>query len=183
MRRLLEPKLDAPIGVMNQRRQVCSGASTVEHGHLQRVGDEIGGHRRCSAPADDHPRVHVGDERRVREPGPCRHVGEVAHPQLVRSGRLEASVHQIRRPRRGPIRTGRDRASGACRPANAQLTHQPGDPILVEVDPMLAAHRGFHLAAPIDPIVRVEHLKQLRLDHLVGLASGAHRARHRRSDR
>ena len=33
---------------------------------------------------------------------------EIANPQLVRPRRLELSVHQIRRPRRGPIRTGRD---------------------------------------------------------------------------
>ena len=33
---------------------------------------------------------------------------------------------------------------------------------------MLASQRGFHLPSPIDPVVRVEHVEQLRLDRVVG---------------
>lgn len=74
--------------------------------------------------------------------------------------------------------------SRSCSPtwstANARLTHQPGDLLLVQADAVLATQSGFHLASATDPMVRVEHLEQHRFrgvvgDHRrIGLVGGGH---------
>jgi len=50
--------------------------------HLERVDDEVGPQVVGELPADDHPGVHVEDERDVQPALPRRDVGDVGEPQL-----------------------------------------------------------------------------------------------------
>jgi hypothetical protein len=55
------------------------------HGHLQRVGDELGAHVLGHRPADDHSAVGVLDGCEVEPAFPGSEVGDVGDPQHVRS--------------------------------------------------------------------------------------------------
>ena len=54
-------------------------------------GAQGGGH----PPADDAPGEHIDDERRVDEAAPRGHIGQIRHPELIRTGRGEVPVHQV----------------------------------------------------------------------------------------
>ena len=62
-------------------------ASSGEQGLLEGGQDQGGGLGRRHPPAQDPPRVHVGHEADIDEPGQRPYVGEVGHPPLVGSGR------------------------------------------------------------------------------------------------
>ena len=72
--------LAAGIGVMHAAAdQVPAPCS-----HLQRVEHQICAHMTSDLPANNHPRVDVGDERDVEPAFPCRAIGDIGQPQLVR---------------------------------------------------------------------------------------------------
>jgi len=91
--------LAAGVGVVHQAGQVEHAALPAgPDGVLERVEHEFGGHAGGGAPAHDHPGEHVDDEGDVDRAGPGRDIGEIGDPQLVRRGRGEVPVDQIRRP-------------------------------------------------------------------------------------
>src|SRR5690349_9828817 len=65
---------------------------------LQGVEGEVGAQRAGCLPADDHPRVDVGDEGDVDEPRPGADVGQVGNPEAVRGAGAEAAIDEIPRP-------------------------------------------------------------------------------------
>ena len=64
---------------------------------LQRIKHEVGAHRRADAPAYDAPGEHVDDEGHVNPALPGRDIGEVRHPQLVRTLGPEVPVDPVQR--------------------------------------------------------------------------------------
>ena len=116
----LDPLLDESSGIVDG--QVLRSAVAVVHHPLQvrapaflarldRVFQgakhEVGAPRaRAGGPADDAAGVQVHDERRVAEPRPGRHVGEVDHPSAVRAGGGDVAAQQVagaRSPSAGPV--------------------------------------------------------------------------------
>ena len=68
--------LHATVGVMDQPGE---GLGAAPDGHLQGVQGQVGAQRGGDAPAEDAPRVQVGDERRLLEGR--RHIGLRRAPQ------------------------------------------------------------------------------------------------------
>ena len=97
MRRPLESGLRAAIAVVHEARERIAAARVDRL--LQRVEDEVGAQRGGHPPADDAPREHIDDEGDIDEPGPGRHVGEIRHPQLIRSRGRELPINEIGRSR------------------------------------------------------------------------------------
>ena len=163
LRALLEPGLHATIRVMDQPGE---GLGAAPDGHLQGVQGEVGAQRGGDAPADDAPRVHVGDERRVGEPAPRGDVGDVGDPQLVGSVGDEAALDEIGL---GGWAIGGDRrasppASGAAGQAHVahQAFHRAAShphTVTVELAP--------HLAGPVDAVVGGMDPSNRRLHGLV----------------
>ena len=91
-------------------------------------------------PPDDGAGVGVDDEAGVGHPGPRRDVGEVGDPQLVRSGRGEVPLHQIRVPLRRDRRSSAPDLLGPPDAFDPRGPHQPGD--LVTPDLMADAAGG-----------------------------------------
>ena len=83
LRRPVEFTLRAAIAVVHKARERIAAARVDRL--FPRVEDEGGAQRGGLPPADDAPREHIDDEGDIDEPGPGRHVGEVRHPQLIRS--------------------------------------------------------------------------------------------------
>ena len=61
--------------VMHQTRQVGPLTFTLPDGHLQGVQGQVGVQACGGLPADDPPRVHVGDEGAVDPPGEGAYIG------------------------------------------------------------------------------------------------------------
>jgi hypothetical protein len=121
LRRPLEPALHTAVAVVDEPGEVL--ALTGPDRHIQRVEGQVGAQALGDAPAQDAPAEHVGDERRVREPRPRRHIRDVRDPQLVRCRRLEVPVDQIpraeQRCQRGWWCAGERRAHDHAGPARA----------------------------------------------------------------
>ena len=79
---------------------------------------------RCSsdAPADDVACEHVDDE-----PGPCRDISEIRHPQPVRRRGLELPVDAIERTGRAFDADRRALRFAAVNTLQVKITHQPRD--------------------------------------------------------
>jgi hypothetical protein len=90
--------LPAGVAVMDEF-DVGSGASLGER-HLQRVEDEVGAHVVGELPAHDRPAVDIDHEREEHDALPAAQVREIRTPKLVRDGRGERSLHEIRAPHR-----------------------------------------------------------------------------------
>jgi len=113
---------------MDQSAQVENAtAATGPDRHLRGVEDQIGGHCGGCPPADDAAGEDVEDEGHVDDTSEGGHVGEVGHPQLIRSGRGEIPVDQISRPL---VMLGGDRGADllpAQRSGPPLGSHQPFD--------------------------------------------------------
>ena len=82
--------------------------------------------------------------RRGRSPGPGGEVGEVAHPEPVRRGRVELPPHAVQRARRGRVLDRRPHGLPSHRPAQPRGPHQPlhrasrhGKPLAAQLPPDL----------------------------------------------
>jgi hypothetical protein len=94
--------------------------------HLERVEDEGGAHVAGELPADDAAGERVEHEAEEHGPLPAAQIGEVRHPQRVRSLCGELAVDKIRPPRRERIRRGcPPRLPTPLRPGQALDAHQP----------------------------------------------------------
>lgn len=146
--------LDAAVGVMHEPAEVVVRAGPDRH--FQGAQREVRAEGGRGSPADDPSREHVGHERGVREPGPCRDVGDVRDPQLVWCGGPELALHPISRPGSDISRHGRASPTAADPTGEAVGGHEPfdgaaghGDAFTVELPP--------DLAGTVDLIVLVEH--------------------------
>lgn len=94
-----------PRGLLSERRtllprqpaHVLVGPGAVPDPHLQGVQREVGTQGLRQLPADHFAGEHVDDVRRIRPAGERPAVGDVSDPQLVRDGRGEVALHQVRR--------------------------------------------------------------------------------------
>ena len=91
LRRLLEPKVTALIGVVNHR----FGPSGHQR-HIQRQNHQISRHVHSKRPAHHFAAVHVCDHRQIQETRLGRYVGHVGHPQLVDIRGHKLAFDQIR---------------------------------------------------------------------------------------
>ena len=149
--------------VVHQARQVSTGSFPLPDGHLQGVQGQVGARWPVGGlPADDPPRVHVGDEGDVDLPGERTHVGggtsrlrgNVGDPQLVRPERAEMPFDEVgwallsRRAARG------SRGPGASDAAQTQVAHEPFDGApghvtgTVTLGGLRAVEYRVHLAGP-----------------------------------
>src|SRR3954471_10905500 len=90
---------------------------------LERVQGEIGAQRPGGLPADDHPRVDVGDEGDIDEPRPGADVGQVGYPQPVRRAGAEAAIDEIPRSVGRVSRNRRELRLAAYDAAQPELAH------------------------------------------------------------
>ncbi len=87
---------------------------------MSAVNDVVG------SPTDDESGEHVDDESDVDEAAPRRDVGQVRHPELVRTGRVEVALDEVCRT--GPVRVGLRRleSTSTDRSLEAHFAHQTG---------------------------------------------------------
>ena len=90
MRRPVEPKLAALIGMVDHVRRAALGER-----HVERVEDEVGAQVRRHRPADDATAPRVEDDGQVQEAGPGRDVRDVGDPELIGTGGDELALDQI----------------------------------------------------------------------------------------
>src|SRR5690606_35235464 len=90
--------LDATVGVVDQPLQDRPLAVPFPDRLLQRIQRQVGLQGTGGLPADDTAAEDVGHERDVNESRPGPHIGQVGHPQPVRSRSNEAAIDQISRP-------------------------------------------------------------------------------------
>ena len=119
--------LHAPVRVMDQFVEALAASGAGPDRLLQRVEGEVGAQRAGGLPADDHPRVDVGDERDVDEPRPGADVGQVGDPEPVRGAGDEAAIDEIPRPVGLIAGDRRELRLAAHDTTQPQLAHQPGD--------------------------------------------------------
>ena len=112
---------------------------------LEGVEGEVGAERAGDLPADDRPRVDIGDEGHVHEARPRADVGEVGDPEPVRRRRVEVTLHEVGRPRRCLVSDRRALRLPTHRADQPDLLHQPfdgaaccRDAFAVELTPELA---------------------------------------------
>ena len=119
---------------MHQARETSPGAFPLPDGHLEGVQGQVGAHWPAGGlPADDPPRVHVGDESHTDPPregaytggGTSRLRGNVGDPQLVRPERVETPFDEVGRALVLRHRARRSGRPGASDTAQAQDTHEP----------------------------------------------------------
>jgi len=88
-------------------------------------------------PADDPPGVEVLDVREVQKPLPRRDVGDVSRPRLVRCGRVEVPLEQIRSdPDAGQTDRGPPPLTGQ-HPGDSGGFHQSLHTLAPDPDPVL----------------------------------------------
>ncbi len=101
-------------------------------------------------PAHDPAAPDIQDHREVEESGPCRDIGDVRHPQLVRTVRDELAIDQVRRwPRIREPQRGRRRPA----PAHAcerLFSHESADPFRSHALSGFL-ELGMHARAPVRP--------------------------------
>lgn len=136
-------------------------------GHLEGREGEVGGERGAHPPAHDHPGEHVGDEGRVGEALPGPDVRYVGHPQPVGCGSTEVPLHQVLGTIGLGIGPGGDGlVAPSPDPSQAQLAHEPGDPVPADVEPF-TLQLPPHLLSPIDVVVLAVHPGDLHLQQRV----------------
>lgn len=82
---------------MDQFRQVSLIAGAGPDRVLEGVQSQIGTQRAGHSPADDATGEQVHHEGDVHETGPCRDVGDVSDPPLIRSCGSEITLDEIPR--------------------------------------------------------------------------------------
>ena len=88
---------------MDQTIKAGSVSAALSHGLFEGVERQVGLERAAGLPTHDAPRIHVGYERDVSEPRPGPHIGQIHHPQAVRSHSDEVPVNQITGPHSGVV--------------------------------------------------------------------------------
>src|SRR5712691_1014170 len=109
-------------------------------GHSERVEDEIGFEVVAHRPADDPAAEDVLDTGQEEEALTGLDVLEIADPGPVRLRPFEVTVDEVRCRR--PLRIADGRAwpaAFAVGASDAELAHQPGDPLLADSDPVAEA--------------------------------------------
>lgn len=92
---------------MDQTGQVCPSAAAGPQGHVEGIQGQIGAQGGGDLPAQHDPGEHVQDERDVDPAGMRADVGQVRHPQLVRSLGDELPLDQVLGAGcLGPVRAG-----------------------------------------------------------------------------
>jgi len=142
------------------------------HRHRDGVDDQVGlavaGHR----PADDQPAENVCDTGQVEPALDGGHVGDVGDPQLVRAGRGELAVDQVRgRLGLGVLLGDRERPLAPVTPDDLGFAHQPGDPLLADPDPGVG-ELGVDARRAVDLAVVIEGIADLLGQHLIGDGPG-----------
>ena len=104
----LDPGLGQPLGVANAEELRPASAMMdqafgpslrpLTDGLLQGIQSELRLQRARDPPAHDPAREDVDNEGYVHEATPGRHIGKIAHPELVRPLRGEVAPHQVQRP-------------------------------------------------------------------------------------
>ena len=126
--------LRSVVAVVHQPLQVRAPAFLARLDRVfQGAARVVGVHARAGGPADDPAGEQVHDERRVAEPRPGRHVGEVDHPSAVRAGGGEVAAQQVAGdpvPLGGPGGAGLSAGGGPRQPQrpHAPLHGAPGHP-------------------------------------------------------
>ena len=111
LRRLLEPKLDAAIGMMDQ--PVIDTAPRADR-HFQRVQSQIGAKMISDLPPYNPAREQVLHERGIGPSGSGAHIRDIRDPAAVRRVRGEVPLQQVTRPSApGTVVRGRLRAAHA----------------------------------------------------------------------
>ena len=90
-------------GVLRSRvrmtnESVQAGVAAGPGGHVEGIEDERCVHGACGLPADQSSGVDVDDEGDAHETRPGRAVGEIRHPQGIRTRGREVPVHEVRGP-------------------------------------------------------------------------------------
>ena len=162
--------LRAAVAVMHQVTHLRAAA--LVNGLFERIEDEVGAQRGRDTPADDATRKDVDDERDVDEAAPGRDVREVRDPELIRTGRGESPLDQIRGPRGADIGLRRDRPRPpADRATQPQVSHQTlhgAARHAAALTPQLLPD----LPRPIDLLVVVPHALNRGAQVVVALRSG-----------
>ena len=107
-------------------------------GHVERIEHQFGTQVRGHRPADDAPTPGVEDDGQIQKPCPRRNVGDVGHPELVRTGSGKVAVDQIGSRAGVTIADRCGRALAAAHARQAHATHETGDPSATDVDLALA---------------------------------------------
>ena len=155
--------LHAPVRVMNQpvRRTVGRGRS--EPRSLAPMRRGRGRRPRPGGlPADDHPRVDVGDERDVDEPCPGADVGQVGDPKQVRGAGAEAAIDEIPRTFGLVSRYGRELRFPAHDATQTEVPHRSGDGAARNLDAFAVELRP-DLVDAVDTEVVAVHPRNLGL--------------------
>lgn len=87
--------------------------SALLDGHIHSVNNQAGAHVIGAGPAHDPQRQHVQDRDQIPEPAPCRDVGDVGRPQLVRCSSAEIARSGL--TGEPPWRAVFGRSSSSCR--------------------------------------------------------------------
>ncbi len=122
---------------------------------------------RPDRPADDHPGEDVLDEGHVAEPGPGPNIGEVRDPQTVRSLRGEVALDEIRWPSGLLVAASGELGPSSPSPLQASFTHETPHPITTDRD-AFAVQLVPELASTVDPVVLLEHARDLFVKPRVG---------------
>ena len=139
--------------------------------HPQRVGDERRVGDRPHRPAHDPAREAVQHAGEVQHTLASRDLFHVRAPQLVRSGRLEVALDEIRpdlHPVDAECAVGVAAALGRHVGAlDALHPHQPLDPLVVDLM-ALTAQLGVHATGPVGPVTLRVHTTDLLDQRRVG---------------
>ncbi len=127
--------MDAPIGVVDQLGQRVTPRPD---GHLERVEGEFGVQRSAHPPAHDGPAEGVDDEGGIDEACARPDVGQIGHPQPVRSRRREDPLDEIGRALADQSRPGRPDPLHAGHAGQAERAHKAGHPVAADGDPFPA---------------------------------------------
>jgi hypothetical protein len=91
-------------------------------GQLQGIQGQVSAQRPRGLPAHQEPGERVDDQGHLDKAGPAGHRGAIRDPQLVRPGRREVPLHQIRGSNRGRIRHGGPAGLATADALQVQLT-------------------------------------------------------------
>lgn len=155
---------------MHQPGEVMRGGL---RGHVECLqGQRLRGEPAGDIPTDDLATERVGHEGHVGEPRPRCYERDIRDPQPVRGISGESTAHQVREKARGFENwRGHDRFTASDRPSQTCFAHQASHLVAANF-PDRAAHRGVHLAHPIDRIVRSVNAGEFLHQQLITKAPG-----------
>lgn len=153
--------LAAPVGVMDQARRRLPA----EPGHGQRIDDDVCRHPRLDRPADDFPVEQIEHYSQIQPALASSDIGHVGCPDLIRHGRREALVEQVRHHRQRVLRVSRGFELLLVARPDAVLAHQPFDAFLAGRESALTqfAHHPWRavgaLEFGVDGLNQGQHLR------------------------